>query len=70
MKKSCCRNIINKKSIEEKKVDEIFLIAVFFFPSGRGESKCVGSVHYVSGTGVREFDFLDEVFGQWMLNLC
>ena len=31
VKKSCCRNIINKKSIEEKKVDEIFLIAVFFF---------------------------------------
>ena len=66
VKKSCCRNIINKKSIEEKKVDEIFLIAAFF-SSGRGESKCVGSVHYVSGTRVTEFDFLDEVFRQWML---
>ena len=30
----------------------------------------VGSVLYVSGARVAEFDFLDEVFGQWMLNLC
>ena len=30
----------------------------------------VGSVLYISGTRAAEFDFLEEDFGQWMLNLC
>ena len=55
----------NKMLIEEKRWSNFFDSC--FLSSGRGGSKCVGNVHYVSGTRVTEFDFLNEVFGQWML---